>query len=259
MTYRFVVVILVNTLIDIITVHYNICIWCQIGTERSSWRPGCLMKRNAANAQESKSPTHLQVATMPGTRCPHRARHALPALPSPPRTKSALFLPMMSLLWWETPFLGNLYKWFTSSLHEEVIIIIIKHRYRLPFYLNWLLVATVCCNAVIYWGLWIFTASPDLVHNCLIILSLNSSKVLLFILVFCSVNIKKEALTYVKWLHCIILQCGICMSSISVFEEPVDMPCGHDFCRACWEGWVTVCCDRLGMDLVFLSVSSLSP
>ncbi|KAM6373517.1 ankyrin repeat and IBR domain-containing protein 1 isoform 5-T8 [Alca torda] len=29
--------------------------------------------------------------------------------------------------------------------------------------------------------------------------------------------------------------CGICMCNISVFEDPVDMPCGHDFCRACWE------------------------
>ncbi|XP_010570790.1 PREDICTED: ankyrin repeat and IBR domain-containing protein 1 isoform X5 [Haliaeetus leucocephalus] len=29
--------------------------------------------------------------------------------------------------------------------------------------------------------------------------------------------------------------CDICMSNISVFEDPVDMPCGHDFCRACWE------------------------
>uniref|UniRef100_A0A8C8DKC4 RBR-type E3 ubiquitin transferase n=1 Tax=Oryzias sinensis TaxID=183150 RepID=A0A8C8DKC4_9TELE len=26
--------------------------------------------------------------------------------------------------------------------------------------------------------------------------------------------------------------CGICMSSISVFEEPVDMSCGHEFCRS---------------------------
>ncbi|XP_036184108.1 ankyrin repeat and IBR domain-containing protein 1 isoform X4 [Myotis myotis] len=29
--------------------------------------------------------------------------------------------------------------------------------------------------------------------------------------------------------------CDICMCSISVFEDPVDMPCGHDFCRGCWE------------------------
>ncbi|XP_030605213.1 ankyrin repeat and IBR domain-containing protein 1 [Archocentrus centrarchus] len=34
--------------------------------------------------------------------------------------------------------------------------------------------------------------------------------------------------------------CGICMSSVSVFEEPVDMPCGHDFCRACWEGFLNL-------------------
>ncbi|KAH0627465.1 hypothetical protein JD844_003192 [Phrynosoma platyrhinos] len=31
------------------------------------------------------------------------------------------------------------------------------------------------------------------------------------------------------------LQCEICMCNISVFEDPVDMPCGHEFCRACWE------------------------
>ncbi|CAG12913.1 unnamed protein product, partial [Tetraodon nigroviridis] len=34
--------------------------------------------------------------------------------------------------------------------------------------------------------------------------------------------------------------CGICMSSISVFEEPVDMPCSHDFCRGCWEGFLNL-------------------
>lgn len=34
--------------------------------------------------------------------------------------------------------------------------------------------------------------------------------------------------------------CGICMSSISVFEEPVDMACGHEFCRACWEGFLNL-------------------
>ncbi|XP_033836365.1 ankyrin repeat and IBR domain-containing protein 1-like [Periophthalmus magnuspinnatus] len=34
--------------------------------------------------------------------------------------------------------------------------------------------------------------------------------------------------------------CGICMSSFSVFEEPVDMPCGHEFCRACWEGFLNM-------------------
>uniref|UniRef100_I3JJL1 Ankyrin repeat and IBR domain-containing protein 1 n=1 Tax=Oreochromis niloticus TaxID=8128 RepID=I3JJL1_ORENI len=34
--------------------------------------------------------------------------------------------------------------------------------------------------------------------------------------------------------------CGICMSSLSVFEEPVDMPCGHDFCRSCWEGFLNL-------------------
>ena len=28
------------------------------------------------------------------------------------------------------------------------------------------------------------------------------------------------------------------MSTISIFEEPIDMSCGHEFCRACWEGWV---------------------
>uniref|UniRef100_A0A665U4J5 Ankyrin repeat and IBR domain-containing protein 1 n=1 Tax=Echeneis naucrates TaxID=173247 RepID=A0A665U4J5_ECHNA len=34
--------------------------------------------------------------------------------------------------------------------------------------------------------------------------------------------------------------CGICMSSISIFEEPVDMSCGHEFCRACWEGFLNL-------------------
>uniref|UniRef100_A0AAX7TM04 RBR-type E3 ubiquitin transferase n=1 Tax=Astatotilapia calliptera TaxID=8154 RepID=A0AAX7TM04_ASTCA len=34
--------------------------------------------------------------------------------------------------------------------------------------------------------------------------------------------------------------CGICISSLSVFEEPVDMPCGHDFCRSCWEGFLNL-------------------
>ncbi|KAM4633718.1 ankyrin repeat and IBR domain-containing protein 1-like isoform 2-T2 [Polymixia lowei] len=34
--------------------------------------------------------------------------------------------------------------------------------------------------------------------------------------------------------------CGICMCSISVFEEPVDMSCGHEFCRACWEGFLNL-------------------
>uniref|UniRef100_A0A8C3PNG5 Ankyrin repeat and IBR domain-containing protein 1 n=1 Tax=Calidris pygmaea TaxID=425635 RepID=A0A8C3PNG5_9CHAR len=34
--------------------------------------------------------------------------------------------------------------------------------------------------------------------------------------------------------------CGICMCNISVFEDPVDMPCGHDFCRACWEAFLNL-------------------
>ncbi|XP_023661980.1 ankyrin repeat and IBR domain-containing protein 1-like isoform X2 [Paramormyrops kingsleyae] len=34
--------------------------------------------------------------------------------------------------------------------------------------------------------------------------------------------------------------CGICMCTISEFEEPVDMPCGHEFCRACWEGFLNL-------------------
>ncbi|KTG45692.1 hypothetical protein cypCar_00000673 [Cyprinus carpio] len=34
--------------------------------------------------------------------------------------------------------------------------------------------------------------------------------------------------------------CGICMCSISVFEDPVDMSCGHEFCRACWEGFLNL-------------------
>uniref|UniRef100_A0A672YT79 Ankyrin repeat and IBR domain-containing protein 1 n=1 Tax=Sphaeramia orbicularis TaxID=375764 RepID=A0A672YT79_9TELE len=34
--------------------------------------------------------------------------------------------------------------------------------------------------------------------------------------------------------------CGICLCSISVFEDPVDMSCGHEFCRGCWEGFLNV-------------------
>ncbi|XP_036617790.1 ankyrin repeat and IBR domain-containing protein 1 isoform X2 [Trichosurus vulpecula] len=34
--------------------------------------------------------------------------------------------------------------------------------------------------------------------------------------------------------------CDICMCNISVFEDPVDMPCGHDFCRACWEAFLNL-------------------
>ncbi|XP_010871610.2 ankyrin repeat and IBR domain-containing protein 1 isoform X2 [Esox lucius] len=34
--------------------------------------------------------------------------------------------------------------------------------------------------------------------------------------------------------------CGICLCSISVFEDPIDVSCGHEFCRACWEGFLNV-------------------
>ncbi|XP_072910577.1 ankyrin repeat and IBR domain-containing protein 1 isoform X1 [Hemitrygon akajei] len=34
--------------------------------------------------------------------------------------------------------------------------------------------------------------------------------------------------------------CGICMCSISVFEDPVDVPCDHEFCRGCWEGFLNI-------------------
>ncbi|XP_038159182.1 ankyrin repeat and IBR domain-containing protein 1-like isoform X1 [Cyprinodon tularosa] len=34
--------------------------------------------------------------------------------------------------------------------------------------------------------------------------------------------------------------CGICLCSISVFEDPIDMSCGHEFCRCCWEGFLNV-------------------
>ncbi|XP_067112017.1 ankyrin repeat and IBR domain-containing protein 1-like isoform X2 [Osmerus mordax] len=37
-----------------------------------------------------------------------------------------------------------------------------------------------------------------------------------------------------------LAQCGICLCAISVFEDPVDMSCGHEFCRACWEGFLNV-------------------
>lgn len=45
----------------------------------------------------------------------------------------------------------------------------------------------------------------------------------------------------IMWLFVFFyLQCGICLCSISVFEDPVDMSCGHEFCRACWEGFLNV-------------------
>ncbi|XP_050795465.1 ankyrin repeat and IBR domain-containing protein 1 isoform X6 [Gopherus flavomarginatus] len=34
--------------------------------------------------------------------------------------------------------------------------------------------------------------------------------------------------------------CNICMCNISVFEDPVDMPCGHEFCRSCWEAFLNL-------------------
>ncbi|XP_072536767.1 ankyrin repeat and IBR domain-containing protein 1 isoform X2 [Salminus brasiliensis] len=34
--------------------------------------------------------------------------------------------------------------------------------------------------------------------------------------------------------------CGICMCAASMFEEPVDIPCGHEFCRACWESFLNL-------------------
>ncbi|KAK6324189.1 hypothetical protein J4Q44_G00065280 [Coregonus suidteri] len=34
--------------------------------------------------------------------------------------------------------------------------------------------------------------------------------------------------------------CGICLCSISVFEDPIDISCGHEFCRGCWEGFLNV-------------------
>ncbi|XP_063308518.1 ankyrin repeat and IBR domain-containing protein 1 [Pelobates fuscus] len=34
--------------------------------------------------------------------------------------------------------------------------------------------------------------------------------------------------------------CGICMCNISVFEDPVEIPCGHEFCRACWESFLNL-------------------
>ncbi|XP_076122101.1 ankyrin repeat and IBR domain-containing protein 1 [Alosa pseudoharengus] len=37
-----------------------------------------------------------------------------------------------------------------------------------------------------------------------------------------------------------VVQCGICMCGISVFEEPVDIPCAHVFCRGCWEGFLNL-------------------
>ncbi|KAM4687998.1 ankyrin repeat and IBR domain-containing protein 1 [Discoglossus pictus] len=34
--------------------------------------------------------------------------------------------------------------------------------------------------------------------------------------------------------------CGICMCNISVFEDPVEISCGHEFCRACWEAFLNL-------------------
>ncbi|XP_074840857.1 ankyrin repeat and IBR domain-containing protein 1 isoform X4 [Carettochelys insculpta] len=34
--------------------------------------------------------------------------------------------------------------------------------------------------------------------------------------------------------------CDICMCNISIFEDPVDMPCGHEFCRSCWEAFLNM-------------------
>uniref|UniRef100_A0A4W4FPV9 Ankyrin repeat and IBR domain-containing protein 1 n=1 Tax=Electrophorus electricus TaxID=8005 RepID=A0A4W4FPV9_ELEEL len=34
--------------------------------------------------------------------------------------------------------------------------------------------------------------------------------------------------------------CGICMCAASMYEEPVDIPCGHEFCRACWESFLNL-------------------
>ncbi|KAE8596194.1 hypothetical protein XENTR_v10016007 [Xenopus tropicalis] len=34
--------------------------------------------------------------------------------------------------------------------------------------------------------------------------------------------------------------CGICMCNISVFEDPVEIPCGHEFCRVCWESFLNL-------------------
>ncbi|XP_066548468.1 ankyrin repeat and IBR domain-containing protein 1-like [Amia ocellicauda] len=34
--------------------------------------------------------------------------------------------------------------------------------------------------------------------------------------------------------------CGICMSAIPASEDPVDMSCGHEFCRECWEEFLNI-------------------
>ncbi|KAK0149121.1 Ankyrin repeat and IBR domain-containing protein 1 [Merluccius polli] len=44
-----------------------------------------------------------------------------------------------------------------------------------------------------------------------------------------------------RWTPIELLQnCGICLCSISVFEDPVDMSCDHEFCRACWEEFLNI-------------------
>ncbi|XP_002734676.1 ankyrin repeat and IBR domain-containing protein 1-like [Saccoglossus kowalevskii] len=39
--------------------------------------------------------------------------------------------------------------------------------------------------------------------------------------------------------HCSEIVCDICAGSIAFTEEPVDMPCNHQFCRECWQSYLT--------------------
>ncbi|XP_066565528.1 ankyrin repeat and IBR domain-containing protein 1-like isoform X1 [Amia ocellicauda] len=36
------------------------------------------------------------------------------------------------------------------------------------------------------------------------------------------------------------LLCALCLCTIPASEYPVDMPCGHEFCRECWEGFLNL-------------------
>lgn len=63
---------------------------------------------------------------------------------------------------------------------------------------------------------------------------------------------RNQTISHISHCGCFALfcQCGICMCAASMFEEPVDIPCGHEFCRGCWERyWVFLC-----WNLLFYSV-----
>ena len=43
--------------------------------------------------------------------------------------------------------------------------------------------------------------------------------------------------------HCsVCLQCDICACMVSMTEDTVPMACAHQFCKSCWQTWVTKYC-----------------